>query len=375
MIPPYTDIGFKSRHGHARERHRQERAHLLPTTEISDKRELVVASAGLKTAAPAANQDSGGDGQWLVLSRRIRFTFAGMFVGAVSFRCMTLVGPLGRRPYPLTPSLFDRLPEGVRALHISSQTISAKLPRVSRLGRGICYVPLQGRRFFIDLDGSFETYLSKFSAKTRNTMRRKIRRFTQSSNGSALREFRYAKDMAEFHSLACEVSGKGYQHRLLRAGIDPSPSYREGLVRGAMEGHLRGYILFHDQKPIAYMFCQGRCGDLVVDKMGFDPLFAADSPGLVLLCLALQRLFAGDEFRRLDLGEGEYPYKAHLATGSVEVAEIYCFPWNLRNAAFVATHSAVAEAASLLRSTLQGLGIAEGLKKTIRYGIGRPLRR
>jgi CelD/BcsL family acetyltransferase involved in cellulose biosynthesis len=119
------------------------------------------------------------------------------------------------------------------------------------------------------------------------------------------------------------------------------------------------------------MFCRGRCGDLVVEKMGFDPSFAADSPGLVLLCLALQRLFAGGEFRRLDLGEGEYPYKAHLATGSVEVAEVFCFPWNLGNASFVAAHSAVSGAASLLRSTLQGMGVAQGLKKMIRHGIGR----
>ena len=107
-----------------------------------------------------------------------------------------------------------------------------------------------------------------------------------------------------------------------------------------------------------------------VDKMGFDPAFAADSPGLVLFCLLLQRLFAGDEFRRLDLGEGAYPYKAHLATGSVEVAEIYCFPWNWRNVAFVTIHSAVASAANLVRCTLEVLGIARRLKYMIRHRVG-----
>ncbi|HKV45910.1 MAG TPA: GNAT family N-acetyltransferase [bacterium] len=329
----------------------------------------------MATALPAASQNGSGDGQWLVLPRRIQFTFAGMFVGAVNFRCLTLVGPLGGQAYPLTSSLFDLLPDGVRALHICSQTISARLPRVSRLGPGICYVPLQGKRFFIDLNGSFEAYLGNFSAKTRNTMRRKTRRFAQASNGAMQwREFRDAKEMAEFHGLACEVSGKGYQHRLLRAGIDPSPSFREEMVRGAIEGTIRGYVLFRQQTPAAYMFCQARCGDLVVEKMGYDPLYATDSPGLVLLCLALRQLFAGDGFRRLDLGEGEYPYKAHLATGSVHVAEIYCFPWNLRNAAFVVMHSAVAAAASLFRSALQLLGVARGLKKMIRHGIGRARR-
>ena len=252
-----------------------------------------------------------------------------------------------------------------------SQTISAKLPRVSRLGRGICYVPLQDTRFFIDLNGSFEAYLGKFNKKTRETMRRKIRLFTRASNGSVeWREFRCAEDMAEFHSLASEVSRKTYQHRLLRAGIDPSPSFREEMVRGAIEGHLRGYILFRQQKPIAYMFCRARCGDLVLEKMGFDPSFAADSPGFVLFWFALQRLFASGDFHRLDLVTGAYPYKAHLATGSVEVAEIYCFPWNFRNAALVFMHSAVAGAANLLRSALEALGIARRLKYMIRHRVG-----
>src|SRR4029077_20369189 len=120
--------------------------------------------------AAAADGGGGSDGRWLELTRHFRFTLAGMFIGAVSVRCMTLLGPLGRRPQPLTPSLFDLLPDGARALHICAQTISARLPRVSRLGRAIRYVPLQGRRFFVDLNGSFEAYFGKFSAKTRNTM-------------------------------------------------------------------------------------------------------------------------------------------------------------------------------------------------------------
>ena len=161
------------------------------------------------------------------------FTFAGIFVGAVSFRCMTLLRPLHQPPYPLTSSLFDVLPEGVRALHICSQAISAKLPRVSLFGRGICYVPVQGKRFFIDLTGSFEAYLGKFNSKTRSTMRRRIWLFTQASNGCVQwREYCDAIDIAEFHSLASEISRKTYQHRLLRAGIETSLSFREQIVRG-----------------------------------------------------------------------------------------------------------------------------------------------
>jgi hypothetical protein len=345
----------------------------LPATGSGEPEVWAGPSAGLiTTAAPAAQQDRAGDGQWVDLPRRFTFTFASLCVGTMEFRCMTLLHPLGQPPYPLTPSLFRLLPERIRALHIPAQMISAKLPRISRLGRGICYVPLQGTRFFIDLTGSFADYLGKFSSKTRNTMRRKMRPFTEASNGPVVwREFRRAEDMAEFHCLASGVSRKTYQHRLLRAGIDTSSSFREEMVRGAIEGQWRGYVLFRQQTPIAYMFCQARCGDLVVQQMGFDPAFAASSPGMVLMWLTLERLFASAEFHRLDLGEGKYPYKVQLATGSVEVAEIYCFPCDFGNAAFVFMHSAVAGTANLLKSAIEVLGVAQSLKKMIRSGIGR----
>lgn len=348
----------------------------MPKTELIAQPECsaVLApseSSGLAQTTALANEGSTADAQWREVLRHLTFTFAGVFVGGVSFRCMMLVRHLGQPPYPLAPALFDQFPKGIRALHIASQPISSKLSRVFLLGRGICYVPLQCKRFFIDLDNSFDTYLGKFGRKTRETMRRKIRRFTQNSNDNLpWREFRHPEDAAEFHRLASEVSRKTYQHRMLRAGIDTSIAFREEMVRSASENHLRGYILFRQNVPIAYMLCQDRRGDLVIEKMGFDPAFASDSPGFVLFYLTLQQLFAAKEFRRLDFGEGEYPYKEQMATGSIEAAEIYCFPTNIRNLLFVAMHSAFAVASRLLRSMLARLGFLQALKNIRRGGIG-----
>lgn len=314
----------------------------------------------------------GGAEQWVDMRRHISLTFAGVSLGTTTVRCLALVGALGRPAHPLTPAVLDRLPPGARAVYLSSQTIARRLPTVFTLGRGFCYVPLQGARLFIDLNGSFDAYLGKFSAKTRNTMRRKMRRFVEAeSGGAAFREFRRPDEMPEFHALAAEVSRKGYQHRLLRAGIDPSPAFLDDLSRRAAGGEVRGYILSRGGRAIAYMFCEARCGDLVVDKMGFDPACGADSPGLVLLSMALRHLFDGGEFRRLDLGEGVYPYKEHLATGSIDVAEIFCFPRTVRNAALVGLHLGSGAASAVLRSALEALGLAHRLKKIIRHGAGR----
>lgn len=297
------------------------------------------------------------------------FTFAGLFFGAVNFRCLTLVRALDQPAHPVTAALFHLLPPGVRALHLSQPT-AVRLRRISRLGRGICYVPTQGKRYFIDLNGSFDNYLRKFNRKSRYNLRRTIRHFTDISGGSVKwREFRSASDMTEFHRLAVEVSRQSYQHRMLREGIDTSLTFRGEIVEMAVEDRVRGYILFHLGRPIAYLLCRARGTDLAVEKAGFDSSVAAYAPGTVLYYFMIARLMSADRFRRLDFGPGEYSYKAHLATGSIDVAEIYYFPYTLRNAALVVLHTGVSGAGDLLRSTLEFLGVAQRLKTMVRHGI------
>ena len=47
-------------------------------------------------------------------------------------------------------------------------------------GNAIRYVSHRGRRYFVDLlSGGFEDYFAKFSAKTRNTLKRKLRHFAE----------------------------------------------------------------------------------------------------------------------------------------------------------------------------------------------------
>lgn len=69
---------------------------------------MSVASSRSTTAGLAKGKPY--EGQWLERRWCLRFTLAGLFLGAVNFRCMTLLRPLDQPPYPVTPSLFDLLP-------------------------------------------------------------------------------------------------------------------------------------------------------------------------------------------------------------------------------------------------------------------------
>jgi CelD/BcsL family acetyltransferase involved in cellulose biosynthesis len=59
------------------------------------------------------------------------------------------------------------------------------------------YVPAQYTHYYTALSGTFEAYLSKFSAKTRNTLRRKIKRFLELGEGCYMREYKRAEEMGE----------------------------------------------------------------------------------------------------------------------------------------------------------------------------------
>jgi SAM-dependent methyltransferase len=80
----------------------------------------------------------------------------------------------------------------------------------------IRYVSYRGKRYFIDLSSrSLDAYLAKFSAKTRNTLKRKMRHFQEISGGVIdVRCYRSPAEMGEFCSYATAVSRVSYQGKL-----------------------------------------------------------------------------------------------------------------------------------------------------------------
>jgi hypothetical protein len=156
----------------------------------------------------------------------------------------------------------------------------------------IRYVVAQYRHLYVDITGSFEQYLQKFSSKTRWTLRKKLKKFMETAGAGAYREYRDPRAMWEHCSLAGAVSGKTYQQKLLDAGIPQQEDFVLELERLAERGAVRGYILLHGGVPASYALCHAYSDTLTYDKTGFDPQFAHLHPGTVLIYLIVQGLFA-----------------------------------------------------------------------------------
>src|SRR5439155_2345862 len=123
----------------------------------------------------------------------------------------------------------------------------------------------------------FDDYMARFSAKSRSTLRRKVRRFT-AAPGARLREYRAPQEMDEFFRLARALSRKTYQEALYDKGLPASDGFRQRLLAMAGEDGVRGYILFLHDRPIAYLYCPAHDGVLLYENLGYDPEAAALSP-------------------------------------------------------------------------------------------------
>lgn len=269
---------------------------------------------------------------------------------------------LGADPAKTLEALGPLPPEAHGTL-LRSHPVSGALPRIARDAGALRYVRQQYERHYVVLSGTFEEYLGHFSSKSRSTLRRKVRRFAEHNGGTLdWRQYRTPAELREFYPLAREVSAKTYQERLLGSGLPETEEFRN-----RMESEdARGYVLMHDTKPVAYIYCPCHDGILAYQYVGHDPEYSALSPGTVLQYVVLENLFASKEARYFDFTEGEGQHKRLFSTHSVPCADIYYLRPSLRNTCMVRIHAAADTFSHWIGAFLDRLGLKARLKRWIR---------
>ena len=305
---------------------------------------------------------------WVERTTQIRITLGEFCLANVGFRAMTLPGFDWRYPIDITDQLIQSLLQSpVEAVYLSSFPTSGRLPRLSFRKYWFRYVPWQAGRHYIDLDGTFQQYLGRFSAKSRNTLARGARKFAEASGGAVdFREYRHPDDMSAFHEAASQVTRKTFQHKLLKSGLPLTDDFRGKLFELAALDKFRGYILFHGKSPVAFMYCTAHNDVLTGQVAGYDPAFQQYSPGTLLLYHILNRVFSEGRFRVFDFGIGESSYKDFFGTGVASCAAVYHFAYTPKNVAFLGAHLATWFVSAAVVKILSVLRIKDFVKKAIR---------
>lgn len=270
---------------------------------------------------------------------------------------------------------LENLPDEAHGVLLPSLRVVSRLPKLSLNRSWIRYVPRQYDRHYADLSTTYDSYLGRFSSKSRSSLRRKARKFEEHSGGSiSWKCYKTTNEIEEFYRLAREISRLSYQERLLDAGLPEDEEFKAAMLEGAKAGIVRGYLIFLDGTPVAYLYCPMRDGIVSYAYLGFLAEFGELSPGTVLLWLVMEDLFREGTHRIFDFTEGgdrgRHSQKRLFSTDSVRCADVYMFRPKTVNLVAVLAHATVDWLSASVGVALERIG----LKRAIRLWT-RTLRR
>jgi CelD/BcsL family acetyltransferase involved in cellulose biosynthesis len=261
----------------------------------------------------------------------------------------------------------DQLVPGSQGFALRRLPVDEALPRLARFGPFLRYVPLQYQHCYIDLDTSFEDYQKKFSSKTRSTIHRKIRKYTEYCGGTLQwHSYRTPEEVPAFFEMARAVSKLTYQEKLLDAGLPDTPEFMESARKLAASGQLRAYVLFNGERPVSYLYCPVHDSVAIYAFLGYDPSYMHLSVGTVLQWLVLEQMFNEGGLRYFDFTEGQSDHKRLFATHQRQCAHVFLVRPTLRNAAIVRGHALIDRFSGWAGQLLDRYGVKAKLRRLIR---------
>ena len=219
----------------------------------------------------------------------------------------------------------------------------------------------------IRLDGTFESYMRKFSAKTRKNRLREIRTLRERGQVNLLRVSQ-ASEIDAFLEAAYEISRRAWQFKHFGGGLamrDRELASREMRFL-AERGWLRSYVLTCNGVPCSFVLGHQYGRSFYPESASVDDAWRRYNVGTVTLLLLLEDLFNENPPEFYDFGT---PMKFHeyFATESYPEAKV----WLFRRGAYPILASSIYDACNAVSMStaviLDRLGLKSKLKRVLWY--------
>ncbi|WP_026287731.1 GNAT family N-acetyltransferase [Thioalkalivibrio sp. ALJ24] len=220
----------------------------------------------------------------------------------------------------------------------------------------------------IRLGADFDEYLASIPRNHRKDLKRRENRFEREFGGqSEVRVLTGQDEIKRFLEEVAPVSRRTYQSRLLKLGVGPGGALERQLVAAANRGQARCYGLYVDGEVIAWRIGFLFKGRYFSHHVGFDPDYAAWTPGLVLHIKSI-RDFASLNIwvEEIDLLHGDNPAKRKLANAMRREGKFYLFPRTWRGTAQYLALKWFNAVSDGLTGIASRLGIREWARKRLR---------
>ena len=185
---------------------------------------------------------------------------------------------------------------------------------------------------YVPCASDWDAYLATRRTKHRSNLRNRAARLRRSGpvgvdvvcGGEAL-------DSALDDGLALEAAAwKDRAGTAILSRPDTRRFYTELAARAARRGWLRLEFLTVGDRRVAFHYLLRYADALHVLKQGYDPAYAAYSPGTILTCLVLEDAFRGGD-REVDLLGDTEPWKSEWTGTARDHAWLFVFPGRARS--------------------------------------------
>lgn len=287
---------------------------------------LAVDGAGMRLIALRDADGIATLAPFVLRPERKKFTVGERRLFSLPIRTMRLIGAnfLGEVSAQTVGKVFDELLAGrefdmvsLRELAIDGPLYVAVQAALTR-SKWRCTGPAatSGLHWLIDLPETFDDYVARLSAKTRQTMKRKLRNF-DATFGGRMQCITQPEQVDGFLEIGERISRLTYQWNVGQQ-LRFDDRTRQAYLDRARRRKLRCYLLFAGEQPCAFLRGDLDHGVYHYETPGFDPQFSRASPGTVLLLKVLEDLIANSDCKVFDFGVGgdEIGYKAVFGTRS-----------------------------------------------------------
>lgn len=217
--------------------------------------------------------------------------------------------------------LFDALPSGSPIWNLGNDT-----------ARCLAYSPFGiGPRHVIYTGQSFDQYCAQLDHKFRYNTERRIRRLREKADGKLdLVCLRSPEEVPRFVAEAEAVRSASWQRIDGPLRRDPRTT-AESFMDLARRGLWRSYLLRVAGRPVAFVFGFQDRGVYYFDSMGYDAALSRYSPGIAILSLAIQDIFATERPRLISFGPGASDFKRRLSNSRTDEGMLFLLRPNAAN--------------------------------------------
>jgi hypothetical protein len=185
---------------------------------------------------------------------------------------------------------------------------------------------------YLEPGNSLEALLSGKQKRTRNTLKRRVKKLREHGAGS-LECMRVETEgqVDAFYESAYAVAEKSWQHTNLGRCLEETALYRNNLHSLAQLGALRAYLLKCGGLPCAFVIGYQYEDILQFEQTAFSSDFAKFSPGTVLYYMLLEDLYCYRPPRLVNHGVGVTLHKRLFSNREAVDTSVYLFRPTLRN--------------------------------------------